>query len=269
MESRFEKYSIDSSIPSGLVEEKSVYKKVYLGIFITVIAYIVGLAFNFPALIASPLIGIVIWFGLIGMQTMMYRRLQNAQVSKNGKKIFIGYAIIEGLQLSYLVSLFSIIYLGESVIDSVFVNQVVGIAALITLMIAIITGKVARNMEVSEKNLKFMNALSKIIGISVGALFIVFIIGLITSLFGYTSIMGGFYNLYYGTGALGIGFSVIFTMFASFSLLKSFYRVNVATQSNLSSDYEYALATLVLTDIVWVFVEVLKLILKLLSKNRN
>lgn len=252
------------------VSKQGVYSKIFAGIFITILAYFVGLSMNFPQYIASEFMGIIIWFALIFGQYAMYGIInRNSAKGKSSLVPYTLYAVVEGLQLSFLITIFSVIYAGSAGLSTQDFNMVLLLVVTGVLIISVITGIVAARMPVTTKTLNFMASVNRIILITVISVGAMFMVSMIASLFGNTTLMNNFNNLYYGFGFAGIAFSVIFVIMASFGLLSAFYYVNVAQERGAKKQYEWLLATGVLANIVWLFIEVLKLVLKLLSNSRR
>lgn len=252
------------------VSKKGVYNKIFAGIFITILAYFAGLSINFPQYIANEFTGIIIWFALIFGQYAMYGIInRNSSQGKSSLVPYTLYAIVEGLQLSFIVTIFAIIYSGSAGLSSADFNMILLLVTAGVLIVSVITGLVAAKMPVTTKTLNFMASINRVILITVISVGAMFMISLIASLFGNATLMNNFYDLYYGFGFAAIAFSVIFVVLAAFGLLSAFYYVNVAQANGAKKQYEWLLATGVLANIVWLFIEVLRLVLKILSSSRR
>ena len=71
----------------------------------------------------------------------------------------------------------------------------------------------------------------------------------------------------YGNGPIGIGFSVICVGLAAFNLALDFDFIERGSQSGISKRYEWVGALGLLITIVWLYIEILRLLAKLRSSE--
>ena len=162
---------------------------------------------------------------------------------KLAKIAFFGYALVEGALLGVV---------------SIAMNQafpgIVGSAALLTLGISL------SSLTIYMINPKIVN--QKFIGVVMAAMMG---IGFIYMISFFTRIFGG-QLVEYNSNA-SILFTVVVLIFASLLLMVDFKRVDMLIQKEVSKEYEWLLALGILTTIVWIYIEALKLFSKLRSRR--
>lgn len=83
------------------------------------------------------------------------------------------------------------------------------------------------------------------------------------------SLFGGSLGLINGNGMFGIIFSVIVVGVASLNLLLDFDRINELSEQNAPKFMEWYCAFGLLVTIVWLYIEILRLLTKLVSSQRD
>ena len=98
-----------------------------------------------------------------------------------------------------------------------------------------------------------------IMGISaaIGAIFLVYVVNIILSFFGRGI------PLMYSSGPFGIGFSLIICGVAAFSLLVDFYMIEEYSRMGLKKNMEWYGAFSLMVTLVWLYLEILRLLSKL------
>jgi len=74
-------------------------------------------------------------------------------------------------------------------------------------------------------------------------------------------------NLGMSDSPIGIGFSVLVVILASFNLLMDFQTIDEGAKRGLPKHYEWVGAFAILTTLVWLYIELLRLLMKLNSKR--
>ena len=95
-----------------------------------------------------------------------------------------------------------------------------------------------------------------VIGATLGIMAL-YLVSIVMSLFGAEI---GFIN---EPSALGIGFSVLVCALAAFNLALDFDFIEKGTQMRLAKDYEWVAAIGLLVTLVWLYLEILRLLSKL------
>ncbi len=164
---------------------------------------------------------------------------------KKAKYLAPPYAFFEGVVLGGISAVF------ESAIQGIVLQAVMITFATLFVMLMLYKARIIQYTE------KFRSVMLTAI-LSIGA---VYLVQIIVSLFG-RSIPWIFDN-----SPVGIIFSIIVVAFASFSLIQDFYFIENASQKMLSKDYEWYGAMGLMITLVWLYMEVLRLLAKLNSRR--
>ena len=73
---------------------------------------------------------------------------------------------------------------------------------------------------------------------------------------------------FFGGGAIGIGFSFIVVGVAAFSLMLNFQQIEEIQQQGANETMEWLAAFGLLVSLVWLYLEILKLLVKLRGRDR-
>ena len=95
---------------------------------------------------------------------------------------------------------------------------------------------------------------------AIGAIFLVYIVSFVMSLFGSGSFLQG-------NSLMSIGFSLLVVVIASFSLILDFDFIEKGVQQQLPKNYEWMGAFGLLVTLVWLYIEMLRLLSKISSRN--
>ena len=175
-------------------------------------------------LIAAPIIGMV----------SLFIALRNPRLSM----VFsIIYAIAEGTFLGVISAIYALTQGNDVVITAVF-----GTFGVLFGMLFLFNTGIIR---VGSKFKKFL--FSALIGLIVASLFM-----FVGSFFGLLSTTGG-YSLY-------IGIAVLSTIIASLYLLSDFDDIKRMVESGAPKEYEWTLALGLIVTLVWLYIELLRLI---------
>jgi len=155
------------------------------------------------------------------------------------------YALFEGIVLGGISALF------ETAIQGIILQAVIITFATLFVMLMLYKAGIIQYTE------KLRSVLMTAI-ISIGA---VYLVQIIVSLFG-RSIPGIFDN-----GPVGIIFSIVVVAFAALSLIQDFYFIENASQRMLPKDYEWYGAMGLMITLVWLYLEILRLLAKLNSRR--
>lgn len=155
------------------------------------------------------------------------------------------YALFEGILLGGVSALF------ESAIQGIVLQAIALTFTTLVVMLLLYKAKVIQYTE------KFRSVILTAI-LSIGAIYLVQII---VSLFG-RSIPGLF-----GNGIAGIVFSLAVVIVAALSLIQDFYFIENASERMLPKDYEWYGAMGLMITLVWLYMEILRLLAKLNSRR--
>jgi uncharacterized YccA/Bax inhibitor family protein len=154
------------------------------------------------------------------------------------------YAVAEGVLLGAISLMFERSYPGIAV-QAIFLT----FGVLFSLLFAYKAGWV----KVTDKFRTGVMA-------ATGAIFLVYLVSFIMSFFG-TSI-----PMIHSSGPVGIGFSLVVVGIAAMNLLLDFDFIEKASQQNLPKYMEWFSAMALLVTLVWLYLEILKLLSKMRSK---
>lgn len=220
-----------------------------------------GFSFLFMSIIVTVVLGII-W-------STLYRTL----ATDHGPVFnFITYVV---------TSAFSGLFLGNSLIIAVLLvgmyvdglsPELVMSAVEITTgatFIAVIGGVIAiPRLKMDGPSLKFFRNVSILLISLTFVSGIMWIIGYIFSMFGLTFILDLYYQLIYGLGPVSIMISILAIIFAEFMFLVTLGRSKYAVGRE-PKHMEYFYSIILVNAIIQIYVEVFKLVLKLLARNNQ
>ena len=163
------------------------------------------------------------------------------------KKMFLTplYAVAEGVFIG------GISFMMEKVYPGIVQTAVLGTVMAIASMLFLYSAKIIKCTE------KFMSVIL-ITTISIAGIYLVQMLG---SFFG-LSIPGLFAN-----GTVGIGFSVFVVAIAALNLILDFHFIEQAATVPTPKEYEWYFGFSLMVTIVWLYVEILRLLAKLQSRD--
>lgn len=164
---------------------------------------------------------------------------------KRAKYLAPPYAFCQGIFLGGISAMF------ETAMQGIVLQAV--IITFATMFIILMLYK-SRKIQYTEKFRSFILTAT----LSIGA---VYLVQIIVSLFG-RSIPSIFSN-----DPIGILFSLIVVLIAAFSLIQDFYFIETASQNMLSKDYEWYGAMGLMITLIWLYMEILKLLVKINSRR--
>lgn len=155
------------------------------------------------------------------------------------------YAVAEGLALG------SISYFFDAAWKGIAIQAISGTFIVVLVMLGLYKAQLIRYTQ------KFQAVLMT----SMLSVMAIYIIQFIASLFG-RGIPGIF-----EAGAVGIAFSVIVIAIAALALIQDFWFIEEGAKNMLSKDYEWYGAFGMMLTLVWLYLEILRLLAKLNSRN--
>jgi uncharacterized YccA/Bax inhibitor family protein len=154
------------------------------------------------------------------------------------------YALFEGAALGGLSAMFELSYPGLPM-------QAVALT-FGTFLVMLLAYK-AGLIRATEK-------FRSVITAAIGGIFLVYIISFVMSLFGSQSFLQG-------NSLMSIGFSLVVTVVAAFSLILDFDFIEKGVQQRLPKNYEWMGAFGLLVTLIWLYIEMLRLLSKISSRN--
>ena len=167
------------------------------------------------------------------------------------------------------VSIYYISFYANGAVDAQLISQALTLAAFAT-MVAVVGGiivlpRIKLTGKVARIGLNLMPIFSAIL-IGYG---ILYFIAFILALFGATGLLNALMGLVFGIGNLSIGLSVIAVLFAEALFLASAARVKMMIGTE-PKYLEYYGAVIIVNAVIQIFVEIFKLVLKILARrNQN
>ena len=188
------------------------------------------------------LMNVGIFGGLITALVIMF--------SKNAKllaPLSILYSALEGLALGGISAYFGARY-GASLV----LNAVVATFGALLSMLFLYSARIIKCTE------KFMATVVA----ATFAILIIYIVSFIVNL-----VKPGAGSILMGNGAVGIGFSAIVCVIAALNFIIDFHTIENAKNMNLSKDFEWYGSFSLMVTIIWLYVEILRLLAKLNSRR--
>mgnify|MGYP002627291262 CR=1 FL=1 len=155
------------------------------------------------------------------------------------------YALLEGLVLGGISTLFEAQYQGI-VLQAISVT----FAVLLTML-----------MLYKTRVITYTDRLSSIIKTGLFSICAIYLIQIVASFFGRSI------PQIFDAGPIGIIFSIIVVGFASVSLIQDFFFIEKSAEQMLSKDYEWFGAMGLMITMVWLYMEILRLLAKLNSRR--
>lgn len=155
------------------------------------------------------------------------------------------YALFEGIVLGGISIFF------EAAIQGIVLQAVLGTFVVLFVML----------MLYRTGTIQYTEKFAAVLKTSILSILAIYLIQFIASLFG-RGIPGIF-----EAGAVGIAFSLIVVVIAGMALIQDFAFIEMGTQNMLSKDYEWYGAMGLMITLVWLYLEILKLLAKLNSRR--
>lgn len=221
-----------------------------------------GFSAFFGAIIFMILAGII-WFALLKMLKTDHGPVLNTIIFA-ATSAFAGLFFANSLIVTVSwTTTYSNISDPQIVIDAIKIASIATFAAVIggILMLPRIsmTGKTAKIMQNIAKI-----ALAMILGST-----IIFIIGMFFALFGMYGILDIYGNMLYGSSSFSILFSLLFVFIAEAMFIGMLGLVKHQVENGAKKHEEYFLAIILVNAIIRLFVEIFRLVLKILARSRD
>lgn len=155
------------------------------------------------------------------------------------------YALFEGIVLGGISALF------ETQMQGIVLQAVLGTFTVLFVML----------MLYKAKAIQYTEKFAAVLKTSLLSVFVIYLIQIIASLFG-RGIPGIF-----EAGIIGIGFSLIVIVIAAMALIQDFAFIEMGSNNMLSKDYEWYGAMGLMITLVWLYMEILRLLAKLNSRR--
>lgn len=223
------------AVSSNPVQVKGVVKKTS---FLMGLSALTGIGFFMYALLSGVSSGFIYGASLVSILSAFVLSLVIIAKPHLGKTLAVPYALLEGIVVGAISLMVTLVY------PTVAVTALVATFVTGAVMLALYRARVIR---VTEKFRSVM--ISAIIAIT-----LVYLVQLMLSLFG-----SGIPYLF-GGGIVAIGFSLLVVVIASLSLLLDFDNVERAAAAGVDESYEWVLSIGILSTLVWMYVEFIRLL---------
>ena len=212
-------------------------------------------------------------FVAIALGIMWYMLFSSLAVDKGFLVNFLVYTlscVMLGWFFSHtiVVSIYYISFYGKEYFDVSIVNQALAITSVAT-MVAVLGGifVLTRITLTDSVSTIGMNFIAIFAALTIGYI-LLFGIAFILSIFGLTFLFNALTGLIFGVGLISIGISIIMVIFAEMLFLAALARVKMMI-GNDPKYLEYMGAMILVNAVVQIFVELFKLVLKLLIVLQN
>lgn len=155
------------------------------------------------------------------------------------------YALFEGIVLGGISALF------ETAIQGIVLQAILGTFMVLFVML----------MLYKTRTIQYTEKFAAVLKTSLLSIVAIYLIEFIASLFG-RGIPGIF-----EAGIVGIVFSLVVVVIAAMSLIQDFAFIEMGAQNMLSKDYEWYGAMGLMITLVWLYMEILRLLAKLNSRR--
>lgn len=158
------------------------------------------------------------------------------------------YALAEGVLLGFITAL------AETFAPGAAVTAVVGTGSIFLVMLFLYT---SRTIRVTERFRTIMYA-------SLLGILVFFVFNMILSIFGIN-----FFNSFYASSpAFAIGLSIFLIVFGALMLTLDFDRAESIVEGGADKRYEWMVAVGLMVTIIWIYIEILRLIIILTASRR-
>ena len=155
------------------------------------------------------------------------------------------YALLEGICLGGISALF------ETQMQGIVLQAILGTFSVLFVML----------MLFKAKAIQYTEKFAAVLKTSILSILLIYLIEFVASLFG-RGIPGIF-----EAGIVGIGFSLFVVVIAAMSLIQDFAFIEMGEQNMLSKDYEWYGAMGLMITLVWLYLEILRLLAKMNSRR--
>ncbi len=165
------------------------------------------------------------------------------------------YAVAEGLFLGGVSAMYNNIFANPQTGENAFPN-LISSAVIITILCAIVMAIIY-----SQRIIKVNGKFTKILSVALISILAFYLIGFILSLFKVDL------SLIYGNSLLSIAINIVIVLVAAFSLLTDYHFIEEASLQGAPKYMEWYGAFGLIVTLVWLYLEILKLLSKINSRN--
>jgi uncharacterized YccA/Bax inhibitor family protein len=196
----------------------------------------------------SPVLGEFLWWGVGGMVVALLAVLVSMFAPRIAMWTGLVYAVAEGIFLGALTMVVQGLAPGMPLIAACLTS-----ACLLGMLLLYRTGVI-----------KATPAFTRGVMIATAGLFLGTAVLFLLGMFG---VGGGITGALYGNGWIGIGFSVLCIGLAALNLVIDFHFIEEGANQQLPKHMEWVAGFALLTTLVWLYIEILRLLMKLKSED--
>lgn len=247
----FKKAETFSHLGTETATMKGVCLKTFFLLLITIATTVLSMVFGKVSHIASG--GIILAGYILSPILTFVLSITMSLTPKSAKFLAIPYAIFEGLSIGSISIILMYVLGGDKA------GMLLGLALFITISIFLV-GAILYSTGIVRVTTKFRRFM-----------FIMLIgIAITTSLISIVSIFSSvFYMLFMGNSTLSIVITIISIIIASAYTLISFDSANNIVNSSLDKEYEWYASFGIILNVIWLFYEILRLLIIILSRSRK
>lgn len=235
---------------SNTATMKGVGFKTILLLLITLITGVIGMSFMKINSITEGMV--LIGYALSPIIVLILTLVMSFR-PKSAKVLAVPYAIAEGLGISGIAAL--LVY----TLGSTETGAILGLALLITVAI-FLGGAILYTSGLFKVTGKF----KKIMYVILLGIVIYTLVFSVISLF-----LPNIYSMFFGNSNLSLGISIVMVIVSSIYTVISLDNANEIVKAGLDKNYEWYAAFGIALNIIWLFYEVVRLLLIILSRSRD
>lgn len=203
----------------------------------------------------EQLLGLLVFYVIASIATAVLQIIISFKPTA-ARSLSIPYVIMEGIIIGVLCALIELAFPGEGLVLS-------AVALLITLGITLSSAIIYNNHHFTIPNKIVKILIIVLVGFCIAS-FSFSMIALFVRLFGGANLWA-----IYASSKLGILISFISVIIAAIFVYINIQQIDQICTAGIDSCYEWYLAFGLAVTVIWLFLEILELLLKILYRNRN
>lgn len=250
--------------------------KTLLGVLITLVIAISNLAnqdlflsFMYQgSFLYRLIIGLIMTMAIGAVWMVLYRSLYKDKGAILNLAVFLICAILAGQFMgnALIFAVYFIDYYAGG-ISTTLVNQALVITFMATIISVVGAIILLPMLKENQKFISFGQNILKITAVLALSSFIIWIVGMILAIFSIDFVLNYYYALFYGMGPIAFIFNILAIFVAEFFLMATIATVKYEIRIGNPKHLEYAYAMSLINAIVKVYVEIFKLVLRVLASQ--
>lgn len=250
--------------------------KTLLGVLITLVIAITNLAnqdlflsFMYQgSFLYRLVIGLIMTMVIGAVWMVLYRSLYKDKGVILNLAVFLICTVLAGQFMgnALIFAVYFIDYYAGG-ISTTLVNQALVITFMATIISVVGTIILLPMLKENQKFISFGQNILKITAVLALSSFIIWIVGMILAIFSIDFVLNYYYALFYGMGPIAFIFNILAIFVAEFFLMATIATVKYEIRIGNPKHLEYAYAMSLINAIVKVYVEIFKLVLRVLASQ--